>query len=210
MSVIDTIVNAVAPQESGHARREARAKAKAAARPGDWLSLILRHHEAIEAAFQAVKSSTTAAARTAAHKHLAVVLTGHANAEESIIYPAMGRVGGKGNATMAYSEQATAKTEMADLETLPPMSQGYLDKLEHIRDAVAHHVYQEETTWFLELKANTSAQEQALLGERYQEEFNRYVGDDGQAGADGADFVEGVTMQHPIVEPATRSNMPRD
>jgi hypothetical protein len=210
MSVIDTIVDAVAPKENGNARREARAKAKAAARSGDWLSLILRHHEAIEAAFAAVKNATTAATRAAAQQHLAVVLTGHANAEESTIYPAMSRIGGKGNATTAYSEQATAKTAMADLEILAPMSQEYLDKLEHIRDAVAHHVYQEEATWFLELKANTSAQEQALLRERYQQEFNRYVGDDSEARADGGDGVEGVTMQHPIKEPAPRSTMPRD
>jgi hemerythrin superfamily protein len=211
MSVIDTIVNAVAPQENENAHREARVKAKAAARPGDWLSLILRHHEVIEAAFAAIKNSTTAASRTAAQKHLAVLLTGHANAEESIIYPAMSRMGGKGNATTAYSEQATAKTEMAGLETLSPMSQDYLEKLEHIRDAVAHHVYQEENAWFLDLMANTSAQDQALLAQRYQQEFDRYVGrDDGEAQADGGRSAEGITIQHRIGDPAARANVPRD
>jgi hypothetical protein len=211
MSVIDTIVNAIAPEENAKAHREARAVANAAARSGDWLSLILRHHEAIETAFAAVKAATTAGTRTAAQKHLAVLLTGHANAEESIIYPAMSRVGDKGNATMAYSEQATAKTEMADLEALAPMSREYLDKLEHIRDAVAHHVYQEENTWFLDLKANTSAQEQALLARRYQEEFDRYVGgEDGPPSSDGGRLVEGVTTQHRVADSAVRSSVPRD
>ena len=210
MSVIDTIVNAVAPDEDANAHREARIKAKAAARPGDWLSLILRDHEAIEAAFAAVKNSATAASRTAAQKHLAVLLTGHANAEESVIYPAMSRLGGKGNATTAYSEQATAKTEMAALEMLPPMSQDYLGKLEHIRDAVAHHVYQEENAWFLDLKANTTDQDQTLLAQRYQEEFDRYVGrDDSQAQADSDRPAEGITMQHRIADSA-RSSVPRD
>ena len=211
MSVIDTIINAVAPDEDENAHREARIKAKAAARPGDWLSLILRHHEAIESAFAAVKNSTTAASRTAAQRQLAVVLTGHANAEESIIYPAMSRLGGKESATMAYSEQATAKTEMAALETLPPMSQDYLDKLEHIRDAVAHHVYQEENAWLLELKVNSSAQDQAKLAQRYQQEFDRYVGrDDSQAQLGGDGSAEGITMQRRIADPAARSNTPRD
>jgi hemerythrin superfamily protein len=210
MSVIDTIVNAVAPQENENAHREARVKAKAVARSGDWLSMILRHHEAIEAAFAAVKTATTAAGRTAAQKRLAVLLTGHANAEESIIYPALSRVGGKGRATTAYSEQATAKTEMAALETLPPMSQGYLDKLEHIRDAVAHHVYQEESTWFLDLKANTTTQDQALLAQRYQEEFDRYVGDDDLAPPDGLNSVEGITMQNRTADADSGSHVPRD
>jgi len=35
MSVIDTIVNAIAPQENENAHREARTKAQAAAREGD-------------------------------------------------------------------------------------------------------------------------------------------------------------------------------
>ena len=211
MSAIDTIVDAIAPQENERAHGEARAKAKAAARPGDWLSLILDHHEAIEAAFAAVKEATTAASRTTAQKRLAVLLTGHANAEESVIYPAMSRVGGKGNATTAYSEQAAAKTAMASLEILPPMSQDYLDRLEHIRDAVAHHVYHEENTWFLDLKANTSAPDQALLAQRYREEFDRYVGRDAlEARADRDGEVEGVTLQHRVVDPSALSSVPRD
>ena len=40
------------------------------------------------------------------------------------------------------------------------MSQDYLDKLEHIRGAVAHHVYEEEGTWFLELKEKASPGDQ--------------------------------------------------
>jgi hypothetical protein len=209
MSVIDTIVDAVAPQENDKAHREARVKAKAVARSGDWLSIILRHHEAIEAAFAAVKTATTAAGRTVAHKRPAVLLTGHANAEESVIYPTLSRAGSKGHATTAYSEQATAKTEMAALETLPAMSQDYLDKLEHIRDAVAHHVYQEENSWFLDLKANTTTQDQALLAQRYQEEFDRYVRDDRQP-SDGLNPVEGVTMQHRAEDVASGSHVPRD
>jgi len=84
----------------------------------------------------------------------------------------------KGHATMAYTEQAAAKTQMALLENLAPMSQDYLDKLEHIRGAVAHHVYEEEGTWFLELKEKVPASDQAKLTLRYQQEFERYVGSD--------------------------------
>jgi hypothetical protein len=41
---------------------------------------------------------------------------------------------------MAYEEQAMAKIQMALLDKIEPMTQDYLDKLEHIRGAVTHHV----------------------------------------------------------------------
>jgi hemerythrin superfamily protein len=176
MSVLDKVIAAVTPPESEEARKEARAKARAAAKSGDWLSMILAHHEQIEAAFAAVKSATTAAKRIAAQKQLGIVLTGHSNAEESVIYPALTTVDEKSHAAMAYTEQAAAKTQMALLENIAPMTQDYLDKLEHIRGAVAHHVYEEEGTWFLGLKQKLPAAEQTKLTSRYQEEFQRYVG----------------------------------
>lgn len=67
------------------------------------LSMIVQHHEQIEAAFAAVKAATTPGARVAAQKKLAIILT------------------------------------LGLLESISPMTQDYLDKLEHIRGAVAHH-----------------------------------------------------------------------
>ena len=177
MSMLDKVVAAVTPPESDEARAEARAKAESAASSGDWLSMVLEHHVQIETAFGAVKAATTAAARVSAQKELAVLLTGHSIAEEAVLYPALVAADEKSHATKAYTEQSAAKTQMGLLETIPPMSQDYLDKLEHIRGAVAHHVYEEEGTWFLELKEKLSASEQSRLTQRYEEEFSRYVGD---------------------------------
>ena len=61
---------------------------------------------------------------------------------------------------MAYTEQAAAKAQMALQENLAPMTQDYLDKLERIRGAVAHHVCEEEGTWFLKLKEKAPAADQ--------------------------------------------------
>jgi hypothetical protein len=177
MSILDKVVAAVTPPESDEARAEARAKAQSSASPGDWLSMVLEHHRQIEAAFAAVKAATTAATRVYAQKELAVLLMGHSIAEEAVLYPALVAADEKSHATKAYTEQSAAKTQMGLLETLPPMSQDYLDKLEHIRGAVAHHVYEEEGTWFFELKEKLPAAEHTRLSQRYEEEFSRYVGD---------------------------------
>ena len=143
---------------------------------GGGLSMVLTHHQNIEAAFLAVKEASTPPAQIAAQKKLATLLTGHSVAEEAALYPALADAGEKGHATMAYTEQSAAKLQMGLLEKLVPLSQDYLDKLEHIRGAVAHHVYEEEGNWFLDLKQKVPAAEQQRLTARYAEEFARYVG----------------------------------
>ena len=44
--------------------------------------------------------------------------------------------------------------------------------------AVAHHVYEEEHNWFLDLKTKTPAADQIKLTQRYQEHFSRYMGEE--------------------------------
>jgi hypothetical protein len=176
MSMIDKVVDAVTPMESEEARGEARRRAEAAAGSGDWLALVLDHHRQLDAAFAAVKNARSAMDRRLAQKRLAVLLTGHANAEESVLYPALALQGEKSHAQTAYSEQAAAKTDMAALEDLDAMSQEYLEKLEQIRGAVAHHMYEEEGRWFLQLKEKVPQLDQTKLTVRYREEFSRYLG----------------------------------
>ncbi len=176
MSILDKVIAAVTPPESEEVRAEARAKAESMAKQGSWLAQILDHHRQIEGLFAAVKAATTAEARRDAQQKLALLLTGHSIAEEAAIYPALAADKQVGHAELAYQEQSAAKMEMGLLERLDPMSQDYLDKLEHIRGAVAHHVYSEEGTWFPELVEDMPATEQAMITNRYSEEFERYCG----------------------------------
>jgi hemerythrin superfamily protein len=178
MSIIDKVVAAVTPPESREARATARARARAAAGEDDWLAMVLNHHEQVEAAFAAVRAAADSGSREVALETLSNLLTGHSIAEEAALYPALAKADEKGHATKAYTEQSAAKMQMGLLEDLPLMSQEFMDKLEHIRGAVAHHVYEEESNWFLELKTKTPAAEQAKLTKRYQEHFARYMGDD--------------------------------
>ena len=178
MSLMDKVVAAVTPPESEEKRREARAKAQAAAGSNDWLSLVLQHHVRIESAFAALKAARDLTTRLAALQELALLLTGHANAEEAVIYPALVHFGHKAHGMTGYAEQAGAKANMGELEYLDPLSQDFLDKLEHIRGAVAHHMYEEENNRFLDLR-QLPAGDQARLTQRYKEEFERYIGSNG-------------------------------
>jgi hypothetical protein len=202
MSLIDKVVAAVTPPESEEKRREARAKARAAAGQHDWLGQVLRHHEQIEALFGAVRATQDVTGRLQALRELALVLTGHANAEEAVIYPALVHFDHRSHGMAGYTEQAGAKANMGELEYLDPMSSEFLDKLEHIRGAVAHHMYEEEGDRFLELK-NLPSSDQARLTARYMEEFDRYVDpgheSDLEFGTSRPNALEGGDMKPGIV-----------
>jgi hypothetical protein len=176
MSVIDKVIAAVTPPETEKARSEARAKARSAAANCEWLSLVLQHHLQIEDAFAAVKAASDATSRRRAQQWLATILTGHSIAEESVIYPALALHGEKTHAGAGYTEQSAVKIQMAALEDLEPMSRDYEDKLEHIRGAVAHHVYEEEGNWFIDLIEKTGPGQ--IIATRYMKEFKRYMGAD--------------------------------
>jgi hemerythrin superfamily protein len=202
MSLIDKVVAAVTPPESEDKRCEARAKARAAAGQNDWLAQVLQHHERIEALFGAVRSTQDVTSRLQALRELALVLTGHANAEEAVIYPALVHFDHKTHGMAGYAEQAGAKANMGELEYLDPMSSEFLDKLEHIRGAVAHHMYEEEGDRFLDLK-NLPASDQARLTARYMEEFDRYADSDHESvlefGTSRPNALEGGELEPDIV-----------
>jgi hypothetical protein len=181
MSVVDKALGAITPPESEDKRAEATRKAREAAGEGDWLALALEHHELIREAFEVCCQATGAQDRSVAMKRLALVLNGHSQAEEIVLYPAMAKAGEEGSADMAYTEQVTAKMQMAELERIAPAMPDWLEKLEHIRGAVLHHMYEEEDHWFLRLKRDY--QDQAFLTRRYAEEFKRYTGGAGSGQA---------------------------
>ncbi len=179
MSIIDKVLGAVTPPESDEKRAEATARARAAAGDGDWLSMALDHHDLIRKSFEACRSAAPGGRRITAMKKLAVVLNGHSLAEEVVLYPALAKAGGKGHVGLAYTEQTTAKMQMAELERIDPATDDWLDKLEHIRGAVLHHIFEEEGTWFLELREKYD--DQSWLTERFAEEYERYVGSETRA-----------------------------
>lgn len=148
------------------------AKARAVAIEGDWLSLVLVHHDQIRTAFTRAAQAPAGGSRLATMKGLAVLLNGHSTAEEVVLYPVLAQAKSKG-ATKPYDEQTQAKIAMAALELIDPSSDAWLDKLEEIRAAVLEHMLEEENRWFIDIKASGS--NQAKLTAQYQEEFDRYT-----------------------------------
>ena len=175
MSLLYRMLGSVTPAAGDAERRQARSQAMAATAPADWLSQVLRHHQQIEAASHAVGACSESRSRTVALKELSLLLIGHSIAEESVLYPALARCGGKRHAERAYSDQAHAKMELSSLEQLVPVSQQFMEQFEQVRHGVIQHHFEEESHWFMELLQGAMAEEQLVLAQRYQQEFDRYV-----------------------------------
>ena len=175
MSILDKALAAVIPLESDKDRTEATRRARAVAASGDWLSLALDHHDMIRAAFDACRRARDPIDRAETLQRLKRVLIGHAQAEEVVLYPALERAGERGDAGRAYGEQVAAKVHLAEIDRMEPTSDNWREKVDHLRNAVLHHIYEEENDWFLKLKEEAE-DDPVWLTERFREEFERYAG----------------------------------
>ncbi len=163
------------PTYDDHQRAAIRAEAKRHA-TSTWFKTILDHHEAIEAAFQAVKEASNATQRARLQTELAGLLTGHSIAEEAIIYPFMKLEDSASDAKHAYAEQALAKMQMVALDQIKDkMSEEYTNKLEEIHDAVLHHMIEEERDFFPKLQEKATPAQNRKMTQHYADEFSRYM-----------------------------------
>lgn len=88
-------------------------------------------------------------------------------------------------------------TAAVQLETLDTMSREWNETLDHLEAAVAQHVYQEESDWFVELDRSLAADERSRIEQRYREEFERYCGS-GNDGTGGFTVSRESQAVHPL------------
>lgn len=151
---------------------------------------IVDQHKQIENYFSEARTAVDAQTAARAVDELATLLTGHANAEETVLYPDVAEYSGKTHAAMAYEEHAMTKVQLAKLRDLTPQSEEWREKLDHIESAVQQHMYQEEGSWLPDLAKNLSAERKGLLTRRYDEEFSRYY--DNEPAGQGERLPEGL------------------
>lgn len=190
MSLLDRIASTVTPAASHEARTEARRKVEGLAAREPWVRLIVDQHKQIESRFSEARNAPEPHTAARAVDELATLLTGHANAEEAVLYPEVAEYSGKSHAAMAYEEHAMTKVQLAKLRDLNPQGDEWREKLDHIESAVQQHIYQEEDSWIPDLAENLPAERKDLLTRRYEEEFSRYY--DHQAVGRGERLPEGL------------------
>lgn len=169
MSFLDRIAAALAPTASEADRSEARDRLTQHAVDVQFVQDIVSQHRKIEALFARARQESGPQAVTTV-RELAVLLNGHAMAEEAVIYPEISE-NSKADAGMAYEEHAMTKVQMAALQKLSAGTQEWHEKLDHIESAVQQHVYQEESSWLPDIIGFLPVEDQ----QRMSTEFRTYL-----------------------------------
>jgi len=173
MSFLDRIAAAVAPAASDEDRAEARRQIEELSVGEPFAEDIVRQHKAIEQLFAKARGATGAEAQ-ATVVELAMLLNGHAQAEEAVVYPEVSAHSGKVHAGMAFEEHAMTKVQLAELQHMPPGTKEWREKLEHIESAVQQHVYQEESSWLPDVIRDAPVDVRQRISAEYRNYFDRF------------------------------------
>ncbi len=173
MSIFDRIASALAPTASDEERAEARRALEELATGQLFAEDILRQHKQIEQLFVDARSASGAAAQGVVNE-LSLLLNGHAMAEEAVVYPEVSESSSKVHAGMGYEEHAMTKVQLAELQKLPPASEQWIEKLDHIESAVQQHIYQEESSWLPDVIRNAPLEARQRMSFEFRDYFNRF------------------------------------
>jgi hemerythrin superfamily protein len=102
MSFLDRIAAAIAPAASDKDRAEARRQIEELSVGQTFAEDIVRQHKVIEQLFVEARSAAGAEAQSIITE-LAILLNGHSQAEEAVVYPEISAHSGKVHAGMAYT-----------------------------------------------------------------------------------------------------------
>lgn len=124
---------------------------------GDIVDLIAAQHDEIRNLFSQLESGGQG--RTDTFECLVRLLAVHETAEEEIVYPALRKAGGEGQAVAEArkAEEDEAKTLLSDLERIGVDGEGFDSQLATVRMAVLEHAAAEERDVFPLLRQSLDA-----------------------------------------------------
>jgi len=168
-------------------------------RQPDGLAFLMKQHREVEVLFDRFEASEDDAEKTKLVDQICLALAVHAKIEEELLYPpAEESIEEADLVDEAYIEHATAKDLIAQLEGMTVGDQYYDAKVKVLSEYIAHHVKEEETELFPEIKR--SDMDLTGLGEKLAaraEQLKAQFGDPDSASAKskiGADAAGGAHL----------------
>jgi hemerythrin superfamily protein len=166
-------------------------------RQPDGLAFLMKQHREVEALFDKFEASDDDAEKANLVDQVCLALAVHAKIEEELLYPpAEEKLDEPDLVDEAYIEHATAKDLIAQLEGMTVGDQYYDAKVKVLGEYIAHHVKEEETELFPEIKRSDmdltglgeklearTAQLKAEFGSPDSPKAKAKIGSDAAAGA---------------------------
>ena len=108
------------------------------------IEMLQQDHRLVEELFEAIEEADDASEREELFVELADALALHADLEENIFYPACKSEDTEDTLLEALQEHLQAKRLLADLLDMDPMNEVFMAKISVLKEAIRHHVEEEE------------------------------------------------------------------
>ncbi len=142
--------------------RAARPSVAASAAPADAIDLLTADHREVDGYFDAFEAATSDTHKKALADKICLALKVHTQIEEELFYPPARQKTGDGDLLdEALVEHTGAKTLIAQIEAMRPGQPLYDAKVKVLAEQVRHHVEEEESELFPEVR-DTSLDLEAL------------------------------------------------
>jgi hypothetical protein len=139
------------------------------------IQLLERQHREVEALFAQHDEAEDQDEKQEAFEKLADALAAHAKIEEEIFYPSMLTDATEDELREAVEEHLAAKRMMADLLEMTPDDPQWEAKVSVLREAIEHHVEEEEDELF-EMLEDVSDAEMRTLGAKMKKMYDEVIG----------------------------------
>ena len=137
----------------------------------DAIELLKQDHEKVSGIFEKLEPTTENAVKTREElfTKLKSELDVHARIEETIFYPAIKEAGETHDITLeAYEEHRIVKQLLSELESMSKDEDQWGAKLKVLKEAVEHHVEEEEGEMFKKTRKVLSQEQLDELGARLE------------------------------------------
>ena len=131
----------------------------------DPVAMLKREHREVEEMLTKLQDSNPGARRRSTVEKVAAALTLHMQMEEEVVYPVVKRVVGAEEEEEAEIEHRLAREALAHLQEMVD-EPGFGAVVDMLKAGIKHHVKEEETEVFPELKRKIDRDELAELGDR--------------------------------------------
>lgn len=135
--------------------------------------IIRMDHNKVKLLFNQIESTNDPQEVQACFGQIYKDLSVHAEAEEQVVYPAVRSFYGEGNTQELYDEQSEMKVILESLKSTSPASPSFKSQVQRLKDIVADHVRQEESTLFAAIRNNCSDEVKEQMATQFKSAKSR-------------------------------------
>ncbi|HEX5418841.1 MAG TPA: hemerythrin domain-containing protein, partial [Gammaproteobacteria bacterium] len=156
-----------------HAAPKARS-VRASADGSNALELLKHQHDEVKKLFEKLESAHSSADKEKIFAKLADALAAHTKIEETIFYPSVFDDETEIELREAFEEHLAAKRLVADLLEMEPTDPQFMSKASVLREVVQHHIEEEETQLFPEVRGQ-DRDDLGVLGRKLEERYKELI-----------------------------------